>query len=150
MSLHANRQDHRSGRRANLLLGDLRALTLVDPLDDVVRVLAVNLAADRLRGAKNLQDRALKLLGQRAWPHDLGDPDDLVKGNAPAVHNCRARAPQRLSQPTRETRWAEVLHAAQRLQVPSAAITTADRPIGPAHPERTRQGKAARRGTHCS
>ena len=57
----------------SLLIRDLRASSLVDLLDEVVGVLAVDLAADRLRGAKDLEDGALELLGERARAHDARD-----------------------------------------------------------------------------
>jgi len=67
-----------------LLLGNFD-LSLVDLIDDVVRSLAVDGAADGLRRAEDLLDGALELPRHGTLPHDAGDVDDLVEGNVAAV-----------------------------------------------------------------
>ncbi len=70
----------------NLLGGDLDGAG-VDVLLDLAGVLAVDGAANRGRGAENLEDGALEVLGEGAGPHDAGDLVDLVKGDVTAVGN---------------------------------------------------------------
>lgn len=70
-----------------VVVGDL-ALTAVDLLNDVVRVLALDGAADRLSRAKDLLNSALHLASHRARTHDFGDLDDILEGDITVVLDC--------------------------------------------------------------
>ena len=50
----------------------------VDPLDDVMRVVAVDGAADRLSSAENLFADSSERLGHAARSHDSCDVNDVV------------------------------------------------------------------------
>jgi hypothetical protein len=60
-------------------------LAALDGLDEVVRVLAVDGAADRLGGAENLLDSAGHLAGHGARAHGLGRGDDVLPGDVAVV-----------------------------------------------------------------
>jgi len=66
------------------LLGNFD-LAFVDLVDDVMRRLAVDGAADGLRGAEDLLDGTFQLPRHGTLPHDAGDVDDLVEGDVAAV-----------------------------------------------------------------
>lgn len=68
----------------DLLVVDLD-LTSVDTLNDGVRVLAVDGAADRLGSAEDLLDGTGKALGERLEAHLAGDLDNLVEGDVATV-----------------------------------------------------------------
>lgn len=69
---------------ANLLLGHLDG-SVVDTLDHVVRVLAVNGATDRLGGTKDLLDGTGQGLSERLVGHLSSDLDNLVQRNVTRV-----------------------------------------------------------------
>lgn len=56
-------------------------LAVVDSLDDGLRGLAVDLAADRVSSSQNLLDTTLQLLGEGLVAHGAGNLDDLVNGD---------------------------------------------------------------------
>lgn len=68
----------------NLLLRNLN-LAVVDSLDDGLRGLAVDLAADRVSSSQNLLDATLQLLGEGLVAHGAGNLDDLVNGDGLVV-----------------------------------------------------------------
>ena len=53
-------------------------IALLDLVDDIVRVFTLDRATHRLRGAQYFEHRALELLGKRTYPHDTGNPVDLL------------------------------------------------------------------------
>lgn len=59
-------------RPHTLLLGNLDR-TVIDTLDNVVRVLPVDGASDRLGGSENLLDGTREVLGERLVLHLSGD-----------------------------------------------------------------------------
>lgn len=61
------------------------ALATVNLLNDIVGVLALNGAADRLGRAEDLLHGALHLAGHGAGTHDLGNLDDILEGDITAV-----------------------------------------------------------------
>ena len=69
---------------ARLLVRNLD-FPVVDLIDDVVRVLAVDGASYGLSGAEDLLDGALELPGHGARSHDAGDFDDCVHGQVTVV-----------------------------------------------------------------
>lgn len=60
-------------------------LSLVDAVNDVVRRLAVNGAADTLSGTKDLLDSGGKVLAERLESHGAGNVDDVVKRDVASV-----------------------------------------------------------------
>lgn len=60
-------------------------VTTIDTLNDGLRRLAVNLAANTVGSAQNLLDRALELLGEGLVAHRAGNLDDLVKADGLVV-----------------------------------------------------------------
>ena len=60
-------------------------LPVVNLLDDVVRGLAVDCAADRLCGAKNLLRAVREGLRERFRPHGARNFDNLVEGDVAGV-----------------------------------------------------------------
>ena len=60
-------------------------LSIVDSLDDVVRGLAVDGAADRLCGTEDLLDAASERLGERLVGEFAGNVVDLVEGDVARV-----------------------------------------------------------------
>lgn len=54
-------------------------LAVVNALDDGLRGLAINLAADTVGGTQDLLDGSLQLLGERLVAHSAGNLDDLVE-----------------------------------------------------------------------
>lgn len=60
-------------------------LAVIDGLDNGLRGLAVNLAADRVSSSQNLLDTILQVLGERLVAHGAGNLDDLVNGDGLVV-----------------------------------------------------------------
>ena len=58
---------------------------VVDAVDDVMGVLPVHGAADRMGGAEDLLHHAGKLPGHGSGPHDTGGSDDVVHGDVAVV-----------------------------------------------------------------
>ena len=58
---------------------------VIDTIDDVMRILSVDGAADRLGCAENLLDAAGELAGHRPGPHGAGGLVDVVHGDVSAV-----------------------------------------------------------------
>merc|ERR1719348_1546421 len=59
--------------------------SVVDSIDDVVRVLSVNSAADRLSCAEDLLHDSAELPGHGPGPHDSCSGDDIIHGDVAAV-----------------------------------------------------------------
>merc|ERR1740128_1050417 len=74
-----------SSSRGPDLLGGAVDGAIVDTIDDIVRVLTVHSAADRLCGAKNFLHGAGELLGHGPGPHDPGSGDDILHGDVTRV-----------------------------------------------------------------
>jgi hypothetical protein len=60
-------------------------LAVVDSLDNGLRGLAVNLAADRVSSSQNLLDTTSQVLGEGLVAHGAGNLDDLVNGDGLVV-----------------------------------------------------------------
>ena len=60
-------------------------LARVDLLDDVMRMLTIDLASDGLSGTQDLLDGASQILGHRSGSHLARDLDDLVERDAAVV-----------------------------------------------------------------
>merc|ERR1740128_522024 len=73
-----------SSRGPDLLRGAVDG-AIVDTIDDIVRVLTVHSAADRLCGAKNFLHGAGELLGHGPRPHDPGSGDNVLHGDVTGV-----------------------------------------------------------------
>ena len=58
---------------------------LVDLINDIMRSLAVNSAADRLGSPEDLLDDSTELPGHGPGPHHTGSLVDVVNGDVPAV-----------------------------------------------------------------
>merc|ERR1712001_240019 len=69
----------------NILLARTVDLAVIDLVDDVVRVLAVDGAADRLGRAQDLLHHPGELPGHRPGPHHPGSIDDVVQRDVAAV-----------------------------------------------------------------
>ena len=79
------KEQHDTGAKIHpLLVGNLN-LALVDGVDDVVRGLAVNGAANRLGSAENLLRDTRKLLRQRLGAHCPCNLPDLVERDVAGV-----------------------------------------------------------------
>ena len=72
----------------SLFFRALRTTAILDRLDHIMRVLVVDLAADRLGGAKHLQDGALEGFGQAARAHDAGDLKEVIEADRTVMDNC--------------------------------------------------------------
>ena len=59
--------------------------SVIDTVDDVMRIHAVHGAADGLRGAENLLHAAAELLAHGARPHHAGSLDDVVHRDVAVV-----------------------------------------------------------------
>lgn len=60
-------------------------LAVVDGLDNGLRGLAVNLAADRVSSSQDLLDTILQVLGEGLVAHGAGNLDDLLNGDGLVV-----------------------------------------------------------------
>lgn len=69
------------------LVGKVHTLNLavVDSLDNGLRGLAVDLAADRVSSSQNLLDTTLQVLGEGLVAHGAGNLDDLINGDGLVV-----------------------------------------------------------------
>ena len=76
------RNSGESGRRKEGLTVNL---SVVDGIDDGLRRLAVNLAANTVGSAENLLDSSRELLGERLVPHGTRNLNDLVQRHRLAV-----------------------------------------------------------------
>ena len=60
-------------------------LARVDLDDDVMRMLSVDFAANRLSSAQNLLDGSLQMIGHRSWSHCTRNSDDFIERNTAFV-----------------------------------------------------------------
>merc|ERR1712038_1412962 len=74
-----------TGTKLPTLLARTVDLAIIDLVDDVVRVLAVDGAADRLGRAQDLLHYPGELPGHRPGPHHPGSVDDVVQRDVAAV-----------------------------------------------------------------
>merc|ERR1712038_860108 len=74
-----------TGTKLPALLARTVDLAIIDLVDDVVRVLAVDGAADRLGRAQDLLHYPGELPGHRPGPHHPGSVDDIVQRDVTAV-----------------------------------------------------------------
>merc|ERR1712203_373003 len=74
-----------TGTKLQTLLARTVDLAIIDLVDDVVRVLAVDCAADRLSRAQDLLHHPGELPGHRPGPHHPGSVDDVVQRDVAAV-----------------------------------------------------------------
>merc|ERR1712038_2133338 len=74
-----------TGTKLPALLARTVDLAIIDLVDDVVRVLAVDGAADRLSRAQDLLHHPGELPGHRPGPHHPGSVDDVVQRDVAAV-----------------------------------------------------------------
>ena len=81
-----------SPSQASALLVWYGDVALLDLVDDVVRVLALDGASNRLRRAQHLEHGALEFLRQRARPHGARDLVNLLEGDVARVRDCGTKA----------------------------------------------------------
>ena len=82
------------GRRRGFVVVNF-LLPLLDGLDHVVRVLAVDGAANRLCRTEDLEHGASHLPGHGLGAHVLGDRVDVVVRDVAVVEDCRRRRRER-------------------------------------------------------
>jgi len=100
------------------LLGDFD-LSFVDLVDDVVRRVSVDGAADGLRGAQDFFDGAFQLTRHGTLFHDAGDVDDLFERHVAAVFDVLdlLAVARRLLESADEKRGSARNHAHRRLTI---------------------------------
>ena len=76
-------------RQRCLLLWHAIELPIVDLLDNVMRILTLNGAADGLRSAEHLEDGSLEFFGEAARAHNARDPVDVIHGDVAGVADCK-------------------------------------------------------------
>merc|ERR1712038_210075 len=74
-----------TGTKLPTLLARTVDLAIIDLVDDVVRVLAVDGAADRLGRSQDLLHHPRELPGHRPRPHHPGGVDDVIQADVAAV-----------------------------------------------------------------
>jgi hypothetical protein len=90
--LSSSHHTSKSPHRITLLLRDLDR-TIVDPLDNIVRVLPVYSASDRLSGSEDLLDGTGQVLGEGLVLHLTGDLQEGEQNRSDVGNQIRAARP---------------------------------------------------------
>ena len=82
----------------NRLLGRTINCSIIDTINNVMRILTVNSTSNRLCGSEDLLHDSGELSGHSTGPHGAGGEDDVVHGNVSTVLDVLDLIPWRLLQ----------------------------------------------------